>query len=94
MTQAVVASDANSTESFDEVLESKGSGLTFDDVFADWVIANYLDDPKLDDGRYGYERDEVQPMALDANIVATRYRAKATCINMARIMSNLRAMAT
>ena len=66
MTQAVVASDANSSESFDEVLQAENTGLTFDDVFADWVIANYLDDPDLDDGRYGYERDEVQPMALDA----------------------------
>jgi immune inhibitor A len=66
MTQAVVASDANSSESFDEVLQAQNTGLTFDDVFADWVIANYLDDPKLEDGRYGYERDEVQPMALDA----------------------------
>ena len=66
MTQAVVASDANSSESFDEVLQAENTGLTFDDVFADWVIANYLDDPKVDDGRYGYERDEVQPMALDA----------------------------
>ncbi len=67
MTQAVVASDANSSESFDEVLQAENTGLTFDDVFADWVIANYLDNPDLDDGRYGYERDEVQPMALDAS---------------------------
>ena len=66
MTQAVVASDANGSESFDEVLQAANTGLTFDDVFADWVIANKLDDPKLDNGRYGYERDEVQPMALDA----------------------------
>jgi hypothetical protein len=66
MTQAVVASDANSTESFDVVLQAQGTGLTFDDVFADWVVANYLDDPAIDDGRYGYERDDVQPMAVDA----------------------------
>jgi immune inhibitor A len=25
-------------------------------VFRDWVIANYLDDPKLSDGQYGYDQ--------------------------------------
>jgi hypothetical protein len=66
MTQAVVAADANGIAGFNDVLEASGNGLTFDDVFADWVIANLLEDPELADGRYGYERDEVEPMALDA----------------------------
>lgn len=66
LTQAVVASKANGAEGFDEVLEAQGTGLTFDDVFADWVIANYLDDPTLADGRYGYERDDPASMAIDA----------------------------
>lgn len=66
MTQAVVASDLNGIEGFDDVLTAQGAGPIFDDIFADWVIANYLDDPNLVDGRYGYERDDPETMALDA----------------------------
>ncbi|MCS6844272.1 MAG: immune inhibitor A [Caldilineales bacterium] len=66
MTQALVSEDANSVEGFNKVLADHNTGLTFDDVFADWVIANFLDDPRLADGRYGYEKDDLQPMALDA----------------------------
>ncbi len=66
MTQAIVASDANSIESFDKVLAEHNTGLTFDDVFADWVVANFLDDPDLADGRYGYERDDIADMTIDA----------------------------
>jgi len=29
-------------------------GTSFEEVFADWVIANYLDDPKVAEGRYDY----------------------------------------
>ncbi len=29
-------------------------GYEFDDVFLDWTIANWLDDPSIADGRYGY----------------------------------------
>lgn len=66
LTQAAVASDANGIDGFAEALVAGNTGLTFDDVFADWVIANYLDDPDLDDGRYGYQRDDLAPMSLDA----------------------------
>ncbi|MHB1416228.1 MAG: hypothetical protein ACYC1C_13350 [Chloroflexota bacterium] len=32
------------------------AGSTFDDLFANWVVANYLDDPSLLDGRFGYQQ--------------------------------------
>ncbi len=32
-----------------------GQPLTFDDVFADWLVANLLNDPRLGDGRFGYD---------------------------------------
>lgn len=64
MTQAVVASKANGVDGFNEVLEPLG--LSFDEVFADWVIANYLDEPELGDGRFGYERDDPLAMEIDA----------------------------
>ena len=66
LTQDAVASDANGIDGFNAALAKDNTGVTFDDVFADWVIANFLDNPDLGDGRYGYQRDDLQPMALDA----------------------------
>ena len=54
-TQALVAHPANGTAGFQAVLDELGTGLTFEDVFADWRVANYLDDVSLADGQYGYE---------------------------------------
>jgi immune inhibitor A len=51
-TRALVAHPANGIASVDAVLLELG--YSFDELFADWVVANYLDDPSLEDGRYGY----------------------------------------
>lgn len=60
-TKALVADPANGLESVDFVLSElratdpeTGAALTADDVVLDWVIANYLADPSVGDGRYGY----------------------------------------
>ena len=39
------------------MLSCRGFGLRFEDVFADWVIANYLD---ADDRKYGYLDNDVR----------------------------------
>jgi hypothetical protein len=54
-TQALVAHQENSFASVDAVLEEQNTGLIHEDIFGDWVAANLLDDPAIDDGRYGYE---------------------------------------
>lgn len=51
-TRALVAHPANGIASVEAVLLE--SGYSFDELFADWVVANYIDDPSLEDGRYGY----------------------------------------
>jgi immune inhibitor A len=61
-TQALVAHPENSFASVDAVLEELGTGLTHEDIFADWVIANLLDDPAIADGRYGYT--DIDPASL------------------------------
>ena len=61
--KAVVAHPANGIAGFEAVLAERG--LRFEDVFADWLIANYLDDPHLEDGRYGYRELEVLSPRLD-----------------------------
>jgi immune inhibitor A len=52
--RAVVASPLNGTSGFDDALAANGYPERFDQVFADWVIANLLDDDHLLGGRYGY----------------------------------------
>ncbi len=61
--RSVVSHQANGTSGFEAILAEQG--LTFEDVFADWLIANYLDDTELADGRYGYRDLAVGPAYLD-----------------------------
>ncbi|MBE9472032.1 MAG: immune inhibitor A [Chloroflexi bacterium] len=54
-TRALVAQSLNGAAGFDAVLADLGTGLTFDDLFAEWLAANYLDnEPEVDDPRYSY----------------------------------------
>ncbi len=46
---------ANGFTGFDEVLAEHSADLTFQDIFKDWLVANYLDSPWLEEGRYGYQ---------------------------------------
>jgi immune inhibitor A len=52
--RALAAEQENGLESVDAVLGFLNAGIEADDVFADWVLANYINDPSLLDGRYGY----------------------------------------
>jgi hypothetical protein len=65
LTMAVVAHPDNGIASVDAVLSEHGTGLTFTDVFADWVVAAYLDDPEVD-ARFGYELIDTAQPQLDA----------------------------
>jgi hypothetical protein len=53
-TRALATHQANGLKGVDAVLNSLDAGIGFDDVFADWVVANYINDPGLADGQYGY----------------------------------------
>lgn len=60
-TQMLVADEANGMVSIDQVLASLGAvdaitntPIRADDVFADWVIASFLQDSRVADGRYTY----------------------------------------
>ncbi|MBN1640587.1 MAG: immune inhibitor A [Anaerolineae bacterium] len=63
-TQRVVAHPANGAAGFDAVFAEQGLG--FDVVFADWLVANYLDglalDPARVDARYSYPDRVVGPV--------------------------------
>lgn len=67
LTRAVVAHPANGVGGFNEVLTWAKSDLTFDDIFADWVVANYVDEPNALglDKVYGYVDFDQRTPALD-----------------------------
>ncbi|MGC9469501.1 MAG: hypothetical protein ACP5HS_12975 [Anaerolineae bacterium] len=65
-TQALVAHEENGLESVDRVLtEELGLAITHEDLFADFVIANLIDDPRLANGQYGYQDIDVDSPAVD-----------------------------
>jgi hypothetical protein len=66
MMREVVAHPANGADGFDAVLADRGTSYRFDDVFADWLVANYLDDPMLGEGLWGYRDLSVDSIAVDA----------------------------
>jgi immune inhibitor A len=66
----VVARPENGADGFNAVLAARGEPYRFDDVFADWLVANYLDEPNLDDGRWGYRDVSPGPFKVDAQQTA------------------------
>jgi immune inhibitor A len=66
----LVAEPADSIAGFEALLSDLDPDRAFQDLFADWLIANYLDDWDLEAGRYGYKDLEVEPPAH-----AARYRS-------------------
>jgi immune inhibitor A len=62
----VVASPRNGAAGFDAVLESTGQPYRFDDIFGDWVIANYLNNPNAGQGLWGYRNLDLYPVYVAA----------------------------
>ncbi|MDP7259755.1 MAG: immune inhibitor A [Anaerolineales bacterium] len=70
-TRALVAHPANGLAAMDAVLQHlgavdalSGNPITTDAVFADWVVANYLGDTSLADGRFGYSKYAAAPRVV------------------------------
>jgi hypothetical protein len=67
---------ANGFEGFDNVLTSRGpasgyyAGKRSNDIFRDWAVANFLDDPSLDNCQFGYTSLDIQ-IAFDASHSST-----------------------
>ncbi len=64
--KTVVANPKNGITGFNDTLRSAGIPFTFDDIFADFLIANYLNDRSLDNGRWGYRTLHISRPQLDA----------------------------
>lgn len=77
--QSLLKRPENGLAALDAVLTEMGSGTNADSLFADWVLANYLYDPDLDDGRYGYTllssfNPKVQPPIPNAFITEAPFQ--------------------
>ena len=55
MMKAVVANPHNGVEGFNAVLTENGNDTHFEDIFADYLIANYLQDTDINNGKWGYD---------------------------------------
>lgn len=60
----VLHEPANGIAGYDAILDLHGYPEDFDDAFADWVVANYLDDPTIGDGRFGYLGADLPPFYI------------------------------
>ena len=59
--QALVADPLNGIAGYERVLDNFLYPENFADVFSDWVVANYLDDTTIGDGRFGYVGETLPP---------------------------------
>jgi immune inhibitor A len=76
LTRAVVASKSQGVESFDKALAEAGRPERFNDIFADWLVANYLNMPEANPkGRFGYS--DITPPSPDLAEVYRRFPASA-----------------
>jgi hypothetical protein len=48
----IIAEPGRPPDTITAYLSDAGLGISFDDVFEDWLVANLLDDPSVGDGRY------------------------------------------
>ena len=53
-TTALVQEQANGIEGIEKTLAAFGYKDTFDEIFDNWTIANYIDDTRKEGGKYGY----------------------------------------
>jgi immune inhibitor A len=76
-TQKLINHAANGMDSVDQTLQEidardsfSGEPIAADDVFGDWVVANYLLDGSVDDGRYYYHNYPDAPQAYETETLA------------------------
>ena len=56
---AIVEDQANGIAGVNSALRSRGVEEAFPVIYADWKIANYLDDNEFADGQYGYQNEQL-----------------------------------
>jgi hypothetical protein len=75
-TQALVGNPKNGLEGIDAILAAlgvtdsiSGNAMSTEDLFLDWVLASYLKDGSISDGRYTYHNYPDAPSAYDTETI-------------------------
>jgi len=64
----LVASKKDGIAGFEETLQKMSEPISFRDVFADWLIANLVDDCSTNEGRYCYPSIDLTPLTPQEDI--------------------------
>ena len=77
---AIVKDRTNGIAGIGDALRSRGVEESFPVIYADWKVANYLDDNEFVDGRYGYQNEQLSlsprrehrsyPISVENNVLA------------------------
>jgi hypothetical protein len=70
-TKAIVANQGTGIDGINSALWSKGYQVTVNDIFKNWVVANYLNNSSISDGRYGYAASFSGLANAPGNIIVT-----------------------
>lgn len=63
--QTLVQHPENGAAGFSAALTELGTGLTFDDLFADWLVANYLNSAGRQQEVYAYQSITLPPLTME-----------------------------
>ena len=66
LTKAIIANGGIGAAGINAALLSKGYSEKVDDIFKNWVIANYLNNSSISNGLYGYQADFASYTAITA----------------------------
>jgi len=67
-TRQIINTGADGIPGFNMALAATGRSETFEDVFQTWLVANWLDDPRIAGGVYGYDDFDYGPMAASRTL--------------------------
>jgi len=66
----IMANKDQDAVGIEKALAQLGKSVKFEDIFSDWVIANYLDNTEVHDGKYGYSTLDIN---LNPSVLETQY---------------------
>jgi hypothetical protein len=78
---SLVAEPRNGIAGYDTILDAFAYTEDFPDVFSDWVVANFLDDVSIGDGRFGYAGETMPPFNPFATFSSYPVGPNATSVN-------------
>ena len=60
----LVQEQANGIQGIENTFQAKGYSAKFEDVFADWIVANFMDDTSIGNGKYGYNNIDLSSYSM------------------------------